>query len=179
LEFVQDTKTFLQTEFRAWTQPASDGESEDPFGQPGVLEAIFHPPGLILGEQDIQLQPKWPVGEESDSFERLLVERYGMLSNRRPSTTLDARTLSIAIGEIRDVATALEMDSDDVDKRFRNWIFALKIPRAPTRPDQYWRNVHTQVLDWHKLARIIVRYASMRTNEAEVEQLPSEQPDIQ
>jgi hypothetical protein len=67
------------------------------------------------------------------------------------------------------MATALDMDAHDIDKRLRDWIFTLKKPTVPALPDQHWRNVHPQDLDWHDVAKIGLQCASTRAIDVEVD----------
>jgi hypothetical protein len=77
---------------------------------------------------------------------------------------LDASAFSIAICEIHNMATALEMDVDDINKRFRDPVFALKVPTTSTLQGRHWRSFCAQSLKCHSLVRIQVQYPSMGTS---------------
>jgi hypothetical protein len=92
---------------------------------------------------------------------------------------LDTGAFHIAKGEIRQMATTLGMDADQIVVKLRDWLFTLEIPDASTIRDLHWREVHARHPDWRDFARIGMHYASVTTSEADVERILGVQPELQ
>jgi hypothetical protein len=106
-------------------------------------------------------------------------EQNGMTASERLFQRLDVAVFQITKANIRTMSEAMELDSDQIEQRYREWLFILTVPNAPINPDEHWREVHSLGPEWCGLARIGVRCAWMGTSEAEVERLLPEQKQIQ
>jgi hypothetical protein len=106
-------------------------------------------------------------------------EQSSKTLTERLSQRLDVRALHTAIATIRKVSEALELDPDQIEQKYREWLFTLNVPDSPADTEQHWREVHSLGPEWCGLARIGLRYASMGTSEAEVERLLREQKHVQ
>jgi hypothetical protein len=127
---VRDMRTSFETEFDRRNQLSLDGESRS--GRSGARKAIPLHPALTVGQTSNSRHRPWSE-EEGDCAEFLLADQSGMPDNEQLSTRSDVGDHSIAICGIRHMATALEMDAHNLDKRLRDWLIILKDPIGSSR----------------------------------------------
>jgi hypothetical protein len=119
------------------------------------------------------------VSNQRAQFQRILEEQSNMEVSERLAARLDRGAFQMACSQIRHMASALQLNPDEIEARFRAWLFTAEVPDAPTITDSHWREVHSIDEKWVGMARIGVRYASIATSEAEVERLFRERQDVQ
>jgi hypothetical protein len=77
------------------------------------------------------------------------------------------------------MASALDLNRDQIGEKLMRGLFTDEIPNAPITSDLHWRRIHAIDETWTGLARIGVRYASIATSEADVGRRLGEQKDVQ
>jgi hypothetical protein len=120
-----------------------------------------------------------PAARRHQLFLARLEEQNLLTINERLSQRLDIGGLHTAIGNLRKMAEAMALDANQIEQRYRDWLFTLAMPDIPVDSDADWREVHSLGPEWHGLARLGLRCASMGTSEAEVERLLREQMQVQ
>jgi hypothetical protein len=176
----------METQFAELLRPWKNGEmdTEDASPQRGVvLEEIQLPHRSItdatIVHSDDPPGPLTRVGQQRADFSKALEQQYAATVNERLSTRLDVGAFHTAQRQVREMASALGMEADNVANQLGEWLFTLEIPDAPTIPDLHWRDVHARHPKWRDLARIGIRYASIATSEAAVERILGEQQEVQ
>jgi hypothetical protein len=112
-------------------------------------------------------------------FSQELENQFAATINERFSARLDMGAFHIAKHEGRQMAMTLGMDADQITVKFRDWLFILEIPDAPTVPDLHSREVRARHPDLRDFVGIGVRYVSAVTSEADVERILGEQQELQ
>jgi hypothetical protein len=162
----------------------SGPELEDTGPQSQVTIKEIELPGEPLGEIAPVRQPHPPtplmrVAQQRVEFSRALEQQFAATINEQLLSRSDTGAFHIAEHEVRQMATALGMDADQIAVKFRARLFTLEIPDASTIPDLHWREVHAIHPDWRYFTRIGVGYASAATSEIDVERILGEQQELQ
>jgi hypothetical protein len=88
------------------------------------------------------------VAHQRREFQRVLAEQDTLTLNERLLIPLERGVLQVAITQVRSIASALDLNPDQIEERLMRWLFTDGIPNAPTTSDLHWRRVHAIDETW-------------------------------